>query len=162
MRVLGREVDPGLVDPLKVGERGRDHLGAGSTDHPADPDGGLVPHDLVAGVVDRPFEVCEGGLRRVVLDDGGLGREVDPGVVDVVPPPEGAFQIEGTGRAVHPGDLQFCFPPLFRHDSWFITVQVKYLPLPAKVFPIRAAPSSEPRNSACCVSSGPSSRCCAG
>ncbi len=116
MCVLGRKVDPGLVDPVEVGERGLDHLGAACADHSPDPDGDLVPDNLIPGLADRLFEVCEGGLRRVVLDDGGLGREVDAGLVDVVPALEGAFYIEGAGRAVHPGDLQFRLPLLLRHD----------------------------------------------
>ncbi len=107
----------GLVDPVEVAERCLDHLGTGGADHPADPDGDLVPYDQEAGIGDRPFKVCEGCLRRVVLDDGGLGCEVDPGVIDVVPALESAFYVEGAGCTVHPGDLQFRPSLLLRHDT---------------------------------------------
>ena len=51
---------------------------------------------------DRPLKVSEADLRRVVLDDRGPGSEVHPGIVDVVPAPEGAFYVECAGCAVHP------------------------------------------------------------
>ena len=77
-------------------------------------------HDLVTGTSDRLFEVCKGGLRRIVLDRGRPGREVHPGPINVVTALEGTFEIEGTGRAVHPGDLQLCLSFLLRHDDLLV------------------------------------------
>ncbi len=85
-------------------------------------------HDPKPGLVDRLFKVSETGFCRVVFYGGGLGREVDLGVVDVVLAPEGPFYIQGAGCAVHPGDLKFRFLLFLRHGTTYSrSLRLKHL-----------------------------------
>ncbi len=119
--VLGGEVDPGVVDAIETGERGLNNAGAGGTDHPADPDGGGALQDAVTGIGDRLLDIGDCGLCGVVVDAGSPGGQVDTGVMDALPGREGTLHVEGAGRTVHPGDLQFRLPLLVRHGDHLTT-----------------------------------------